>query len=159
MSYQTRFMNWLVENGLAETATLVVTSGSTCPCMVSFDSSRPSYSEQWHRTNSSASDCNGTGIIHATYTRTAIKAVFSPPNLIGNSIPGGKEFLESIGEINNDDLIMWGAVKTASYTLITLKSRDEYKNKITKGGVDYSIRDVSTVAAAVGEVARLVRRT
>ncbi|MDD2869683.1 hypothetical protein [Neomegalonema sp.] len=128
--------------------------------MVYYDSARPSYSEEWHRTiNPSASDCNGTGIIHATYTRTAIKAVFSPPNLIGNSIPGGKEFLETIGEINNDDLILWGAVKTASAILVTLKDRTEYVNKITKGGVDYSIRDVSTIAAGVGEVARLVRRT
>ena len=158
MSWQSRYNRWLISGRGAEAGTLSVTSGSVCPCMTSWDSSSPSYSEQWHRENPSASDCNSTGVIHATVTNTAIYAVFSPPGLFGESIPNGKEVLQGIGELQKDDLIMWG-VCNASMTSISLTYRSEYVTKISKGGVDYTIKDMSAMPNSVGQVALLRRRT
>ena len=158
MTNQKRFFLWLIQNDLAESATLTITSGSECPCMVSWDSNTSMYSEQWHRDNTSASDCNGTGIIHATDTDTAIRGVFAPPGLVGQSIPSGKEFLESIGEVQKDDLILWGVCNTSAVE-VSLVDRTEYTAKITKATVNYTIKDVSVFASLIGQVARLVRRT
>jgi len=159
MTNQKRFFLWLIQNDLADTATLnIATGGSVCPCMTNWDSGVDMYSQQWHRDNPGASDCNNTGIIHATYTNTVIYAVFSPPNLVSSSIPTGKEFLESIGEITNDDLILWG-VCNSSAVEVSLVDRTEYTAKITKETIDYTIKDVSVIASLIGQVARLVRRT
>ena len=157
MSYQTwqpRFAKWLLRNG--ETATLIELTGSTCPCMTHF-SDTPSYSKQWHRENPNADDCNGTGIINGTYSRTAIYGIFSPPNLVGNSIPGGKEFIDSIGEIQKDDLIIWG-ITDASLNNVNVTYKSEYVTKVTHKGVDYTLKDMSIIPNAVGQVARLARR-
>ena len=158
MTNQKRFFLWLIQNDLAESATLTITSGSVCPCMTYFTDT-PSYSAVWHRDISpTASECNGTGIIHATYTNTKIHAVFAPPGLVGQSIPSGKEFLESIGEVQKDDLILWGVCNTSAVE-VSLVDRTEYTAKITKATVNYTIKDVSVFASLIGQVARLVRRT
>ena len=157
MTWQTRFHKWLISGRGAEAATLVITSGSTCPCMTSWDSSNPSYSDQWHRDNTSASDCDGTGIIHATYTSTVIYGVFSPPGLFNEQIPKAKEILEGIGEVQKDDLVLWG-VCDASLNETNLTYRSEYISKITKNSVDYTIKDMSKMPDLIGQVAILKRR-
>lgn len=157
MSWQTRFHKWLISGRGSEAATFVVTSGSVCPCMTAWDSNSPSYSAQWHRDNPAASDCNGTGIIHATYTRTVIYGVFSPPGLFGEQIPKAKEALEGIGEIQKDDLVLWG-VCDASQNEVDITYKSEYTTRITKNGIDYTIKDMSKIPTLIGQVALLKRR-
>jgi hypothetical protein len=157
LSWQSRYNKWLISGRGAEAATLTETTGSVCPCMTSWDANNPSYSEQWHRDNPAASDCDGTGIIHATETDTAIYGVFSPPGLFGESIPKGKEDLFPIGEVQKDDLILWG-VCNASKESLDLTYKSEYVTKITKGGVDYTIKDMSYITTEIGQVALLRRR-
>ena len=157
MDWKSRYNRWLISGRGSEAGTLSVTTGSTCPCMVSWDSNSPSYSEQWHRDNPAASDCSSTGIIHATETDTVIYAVFSPPGLFGESVPRGKEVLEGIGELQKDDLIMWG-VCNGSMTAIDLTYRSEYVNKVSKSGVDYTLKEMSYMTDSIGQVAILKRR-
>jgi hypothetical protein len=157
MSWQSRYNRWLISGRGAESATLIITTGSTCPCMTSFSDS-PSYSEQWHRDNPSASDCHSTGIIHATYTRTAIYAVFSPPGLFADNIPAGKEVLQGIGELHKDDLVVWG-ICNASAESVDLKYSSEYITEIAKAGVNYTLKDISGLPSSLGQVMLLRKRT
>lgn len=147
---------------MAEAATVSEITGTQCPCMVSRDASNPSYSEQWHVDNSGDEDCLNTGIIdpNKTTTTTNIKAIFSPPGLIGSSIPGGKEFLEAIGEIGKDDLILWGTVDTDTdpLTLEDISGKDEYTFYLTKNSIVYTVKDVSWIAGRIGQVALLKRQ-
>jgi len=160
LSDQSRFLSWLNRKGEAATTTEI--TGTQCPCMISRDASNPSYSAQWHVDHEDAEDCGRTGIIdpNKTTTVTNIKGIFSPPGLVGSSIPGGKEFLESIGEVNRDDLILWGTVDTDTDPLSfkDISGKSEYVFKITKNSIDYTVKDVSWIPKRVGQVARLVRR-
>lgn len=150
-----RFLSWL--NRYGEAATLSVITGSACPCM-SYKG-RDSYSEQYHRDNPSAADCGGTGLISSTTTTTNIKAIFSPPGLVGTSIPGGREFIESIGEVQADDLLLWGTVDTSDGSFETLAGYTDYNAYITYDSKKYFIRDVSSIPGQVGQVALLKHRT
>uniref|UniRef100_A0A6M3ILF5 Uncharacterized protein n=1 Tax=viral metagenome TaxID=1070528 RepID=A0A6M3ILF5_9ZZZZ len=140
MTNQERFLNWLYTNALAETATLAVITGTACPCMISRDSSRPSYSEQWHRDNPGAADCTGTGIISSTTTTTTFKGIFIAPGLVANTIPTMQERLMQIGEIRDDDLFLWGLVNSSTLAVVSILGASEYTHKITRNSIDYSIK-------------------
>lgn len=156
MSHQQRFIEWLSRHG--ETATYNVISGDACPCMSSRGGGGSSYSEEWHRNNSEDDDCGGTGLINSSTSATNIKAIFSTPGVVANTIPI-KEMLEVIGEIQNTDLFMWGTLDTDNDAYISISGNTEYVAYITKSSVDYSIRHVSTLPDTTGQVAHLVRRT
>src|SRR4030042_1522961 len=158
MTNKERFMIWLLNNKLAEAATISTITGTVCPCMASRDSSNPSYSAEWHVLNPTAAACSGIGLISTTTTSINIKAVFSPLNTAGSTIPTGKEFLETIGEIQMDDLFMWGTINTDTNAFIDISGKSEYTSYITKSSIKYVIRDVSNIPGDVGQVAHLVRR-
>jgi len=155
LSYRDQFLLWLATDDLAETATLTTVTGDTCPCM---EQGRKNYSPDWHVANPGEDDCEGTGLINTSTTTINIKAVFSPVGLAGNSIPTMKEFIETIGEIQKDDLFLWGTVNTADGSFADLSGKSEYTDYITKDSKKYLIRDVSDIPASVGQVAHLVRR-
>ena len=158
MSYSGRFLSWLNRCRLSETATLTSVTGTACPCMTSRDASNPSYSEEWHRNNSGEDDCNGTGLIDTTTVTTTFKAIFSPPGLVGTTIPNGTVLLQQIGEVTDDDLFMWGAVNSSTLAAVSFDGLSEYNDYITKDSIKYAVRDVVDLPGSVGQVAVLVRR-
>lgn len=138
MSDQTNFIQDIVRYGQAATASIV--TGTTCPCMTSVDSSRPSYSAEWHRVNSGSAACNGTGLISRTTTTVNLKAYFFPIDTAGNMIPMSAKRLAEIGEVDEKDLMMLGPVNTADNTLYSLASMVERKDTITYDGNVYLVR-------------------
>lgn len=154
---QDMILRWLKTNMLASSFTLTEISGDACPCMISRDSARPSYSKEWHRNNPSETNCNNLGIINTSTANTACKGVLLPPGLAGNSIPGGKEFLEAIGEIQTGDLICWGTVNTLTMAFVDLSGKSEYTTYVTYDSNKYTIRDVSDICG-IGQVALFRRR-
>ncbi len=159
MSYKTRFIEWLLRSQLAEDAVLSVVTGKDCPCMISRDSANPSYSAQWHRTNTTATDCAGAGLITTTTATTPIRAVICPPiSIIGGNIPINKEWLAQIGEVQKTDLFVWGSANKTTGAYVDLSGKSEYHDFITYDSNKYLIRDVTDLPADAGQVARLVRR-
>ena len=156
MSYSVRFRNWLLRTSLAGAGVLTEVTGSACPCM-SYKN-RNSYSEEWHRQNSGETDCNGTGLISTTTTTVNFKGIFCAPALVGRLMPTAKEFMEAIGEIQKDDMFLWGAVNSTTSAVVELAGQDEYYDYITYNSNKYIIRDVSDLPGQVGQVAHLVRK-
>ena len=163
MGQAERFYMWLYQHG--NTASLVALTGTACPCMTARDSANPSYSAQYRADNPGVAACNGIGLIASSMvtTATSIKAIIHPLNVIAAQIRGGKEWLEAIGEINENDLGLYGTINASTYAYVDLSGyKDEYKNKITFDSNDYIIRDVSNVfvgSEELGHVARLSRKT
>jgi hypothetical protein len=157
MSDQANFVQDVVRNGQAATASII--SGTTCPCMTSRDSTRPSYSAEWHRNNLSAADCLGTGKISRTTTTVNLKAYFFPVAAVGNSIPMTNFTKSVIGELDEKDLMLFGAVNTATNALYSLSAMVERKDTITYNGNTYLVRHVFqlTIGETVGEWALLKR--
>ncbi len=88
------------------TGTLTTIAGTTCPCMASRDSANPSYSADWHRRNTGAAACNGTGKI--TTTPTTINVKFGAAYSMGTAGAEIKNLnLErAIGELDLRDMIV-----------------------------------------------------
>jgi len=158
MSDAVRYMADLYRYG--QSATVAVITGTVCPCMTSRDSSRPSYSAQWHRDNTAAADCLGTGYITRTTTTTTFYGLFHPVSAIGNSIPMMVERMAAVGEIDENDLMMFGAVKSDG-TAFDLSALVERKDKITYDSKTYIVRHVFDlgVSADIGQWALLKRVT
>ena len=150
-------MQDIVRNGQA--ATISVVTGTTCPCMTSVDSSRPSYSAEWHRINPAAAACNGTGLISRTTTTVNIKAYFFPINASGNMVPMVAMKLAEIGELDEKDLMMFGPVNTADNTFYSLSSLYDRKDVITYQSKTYLVRHYFplTIGETICELALLKR--
>jgi len=141
LSNQTRLLSWLLSNPLSESATMSVITGTACPCMAFGRAG--SYSEEWHRKNLSDEDCLSTGIIDPskTTTSTTFKGIFCPPALVASSVPTGQEILAAIGEIRDDDLLLWGAVNTSTNAIVDFTGTNEYIEYITRDSIKYSIKN------------------
>jgi len=162
MTNQERFLNFLLTNSLAGTGTISEITGTACPCMISRDSSNPSYSEKWHRDNpvgDGDEDCASTGTIDPgkTTTVTTFKAIFATPHMVAGVIPGSKELLDSIGEKSNSDLYLWGLVNTTTLAVIPILEKSEYVTYITYDSINYLIRDAWEILDQ-GYACRLVRK-
>jgi len=142
----------------APSATITVITGTTCPCMASRDSSNPSYSADWHRVNSSAAACNGTGLISRTTTVTTVHAFFHPVSAVRDDIPRLAEKLSEIGELDEKDYMMFSPVKSDG-TAFSMSGMAERKDKVTYDGKDYLVRHVFDLAvgANIGQWALLKR--
>lgn len=134
-------------------------TGTVCPCMTWRDADRPSYSAEWHSLNPLADNCNKTGLIDTTTTTVAIKAMFIAAGLMANMSMLSKEALTLIGELQNDDLVMYGAVNASSGEFYDVSGLSEYNDKITYNSIDYIVRHHynADFDANVGQVAVLKR--
>jgi hypothetical protein len=104
------------------------------------DSAHPSYSAEYHRQYPLATACNGTGLINRTTTTITIKAMFIPAGLMASMSMLSKETLAAIGEIQKDDVVMFGAVNTATGAIYNLSNLNELQDKITFQSRDYVVR-------------------
>jgi hypothetical protein len=130
------------------TATIAVITGTACPCMTSRDSARPAYSAEWHRLNTGAAACSGTGIISATTTTTTVTALFCPVSASSNSIPMIMEKLAALGEIDEKDMMMFSPVKSDG-SAFSLAGMVERKDKVTYDGKQYLVRAILDLAAGI----------
>jgi len=147
-------------NHFGKSATLVQVTGDACPCMTWRDSDNPSYSAEWHRLNPAAEDCNGTGLINRTTTNTTIKAYFYPPTALPNRLILTKEKIEVIGELQNDDLMLFGAVNASTGAYVDLSGLDELQDYITIDSRKYFVRHYYDLqnSDVVGQLALLRRK-
>ena len=129
MSQQSRFMAHLIRQG--ESATVNNLSGSVCPCMTFRGTG---YSREWHRLNTAAANCRGTGIISGAISSTTIKAIFYP---IGAGSGMGTNLIEDlklpIGEKVDADLIMYGQVNVEDNTYFSVSSFVEREDCLLYG--------------------------
>jgi hypothetical protein len=154
MTNQNRFLAWLARTTMAQSAKLYTVSGTACPCMSS--GNRNSYSQNWHRLNPTAEDCNGTGKIADTTTYVNIKAVIYSAQQMPRSIHGVEKILSMIGEVNVDDMILIGTINSDTFAYVDLSATTEYANYILFNSLKYHIRNVFNIMD-VGQAARLVR--
>ena len=157
MTKQQRFCKYLFRQG--SDATLYSITGTQCPCMISRSAVHPSYSPEWHRENSDADHCNGTGWINRTTTTIAIKATFtigvqSIPELMTN------ELKEKIGELQDYDLVMFGQCNASTAAFVDISSYTEQDDYISFKGNNYLIRHPYDIdfGATVGQVSLLKRK-
>ena len=157
MTDQTVFMRDCYRFGNSATVTQV--TGTACPCVKSSGSSR-----EWHRLNTGADECNGTGLINTTTTTTTVKAFFT--NRLQSLMVFLNQFKKSeIGELDSADLFIFGVAKAsdASYFDISglKETGDNRANKITFASEDYLVRHVYSIAGlnetVVGQVGLLKR--
>ena len=134
-------------------------TGTACPCMTWRDTNRPSYSAEWHRLNPGSDDCNQTGLISTTTTTINIKATFIPAGLMANMSMLSKEVMSVIGELQKDDLVMFGMVNSATGVFYDISNLHEMQDKITYNGNDYVVRHYfdSGFDDIVGQVGLLKR--
>lgn len=145
MSDAVRYRQDLVRYG--QTATVAAITGTACPCMVSRDSARPSYSAQWHRDNTGAAACNGTGLISRTTTSTTIYGLFIPLSA-AYQVMRAAEKLAEIGELDNNDMMLYGAT-TSTGTAFDLSALVERKDTITWDGKTFLVRMVFDLGVSI----------
>ena len=146
MTNEQRINRTIYKNG--HSATVTVVAGDVCPCMIFEDANNPSYSREWHRLNPTADDCSGTGLINTSSNDTNIKAMFYPVALKVQSLNLDKESLDKIlGEMQNDDLIMYGAVDISDLSTFDLSILSEYHDKILYRTNYYFVRHLFEIAA------------
>ncbi len=159
MTDQEMFRSDCLANGAS--ATISNTSGTQCPCMIWRDSENPAYSAEYHRLYPAAEDCGGAGLINRSVTTTNIKAFFTPLNTTISRLFQTKSLQEIIGEHQDADLAMVGAVNTANGQFVDISGLVEREDKITYNAVEYVVRhfyDLSN-SERVGQVALLKRKS
>ena len=154
-----RFLSWLYDYG-NEASWVSVTGGTACPCMVNRGSDVYEYSQEWHRNNPASEMCDGTGLIGRTLTTTTIKAIIHPPGVQFNSIYTPKESLTPIGELQIDDMLLWGSVNVSTGAFVDLSSMDEAKDYIvfqSKNYITWDWSDYFRAGVRIGQVCLLRR--
>ena len=161
MTYQDQFMETLLYNG--NSASIVVTSGTNCPCAVKYGT----YSPEWHVDNPLAENCNGTLKIAETATTYSAKAVFlNKYEALDTYLKNFK--LEEIGKLTDADLFMVGTVNVDDLTFLDLLGFDSDVDKIrhnttiTVDSKTYLINHIYELNAAdetVAQLALLKRKT
>lgn len=81
---------------------------------------------------------------------TNVKGVFVPVMLYSNT-PLYDQIKEVIGEIQQDDLICFGLVKTSDGTIIDMSAMVERKDKLTLRSMDFVVRTVQKFQMQGGE--------
>lgn len=119
-----------------EAATLTSVTGTVCPCLAS---NGGAYSLEWHRVNSTAAACSGKGVISSTTVTSNILIITAPAQFIGMAGIASKEKMSILGEIQDDDLLLMGAVTSAGVE-VDLSSCDEKNDYITYNSNKYAIR-------------------
>ena len=157
MTAKERYCLSLLRAGRA--ASVTRTTGTTCPCMTWRDPNNPQYSAEYHRQYPDAEDCKGTGVISGTATTVNIKANFFNPRTATSTIILAAEIQESIGELQNDDLIMMGAVQVSDASFYDMSDIDANTDYVTIGSRKYRPRTVIPVEtnAEIGQVVLLKR--
>ena len=159
MSYRKRMLQFIENSPLASIAVLSTITGDQCPCMISRDANNPRYSEEWHRNNTTADDCNKTGLINSVTVTTNIKGIAYPASMVNASnIQSGLTTLSQIGEMDATDIAWIGTLNLDSYEFISLSGYNDYNSKITYNDQDYFIKDVVGLVD-VGESVILKRQS
>jgi len=129
-------MNHLSLHG--EDAELTSITGTQCPC---WDYRGSGYSAQYHRDNSSADDCERTGLIDTTTTTKNIKLTVYPigAGVWGTNVP---DYIKTeIGIMTGIDFVAFGTLDADDNVFLSLAAYGS-EDTITYDSNDYRISKI-----------------
>ena len=153
--YQKRFCEYLLLQGTDIMVTQI--TGDTCPCTTWRDGS---YSPEYHsEINTTVEDCQGTLLINRTTTTFTLKGIVSLGIQSLNTFMT-KEILSEIGELQNEDLLLFGQCKASDGSFFDLTVLSEQRDTLTIDSIDYIRRHSFMVnfGKDIGQISLLKRK-